>query len=148
MASLCAMANLVESGLKAMPRMMYPFGLLGSAGLVLNLSFLSPFSSNRYTTLSVVTAASFWLHSGQQRVAVPQALRHVITAWQICIHGPAEDSSSVVSLVWGPSQGCDLLQSINRAQHRLEMSKLHVGQSATIPADCCLWRCRQSLSSI
>lgn len=76
-------------------------------------------------------------------MAVLQALRHVVTAGQICIHGPAEDACSVVSLVWGPSQGCDLLQPINGAQHRLEMSKLHVGQSPPIPSDCCLWGCRQ-----
>ena len=76
-------------------------------------------------------------------MAVLQALRHVVTAGQICIHGPAEDACSVVSLVWGPGQGCDLLQPINGAQHRLEMSKLHVGQSPPIPSDCCLWGCRQ-----
>ncbi len=62
MLSLCAIASFVESGEKAIARTMYVLGLLASAGLVLNLSRFSPFSSNKYTTLSVETPASRELH--------------------------------------------------------------------------------------
>jgi hypothetical protein len=65
MLSLCATASFVESGENAMPLTRYMPGPLESAALVLNLSFLSPASSNKWITLSAVAAASLPLYAWQ-----------------------------------------------------------------------------------
>ena len=58
--SLWATANLVESGLKAIARIVYEvFPLDGSLGLVENLSRRSPFSSNKIIVRSDVATANF-----------------------------------------------------------------------------------------
>ena len=62
----CATASLEQSGDQAMPRTTYVLAALASAGLVENLSLRSPFSSQRWTTLSVVTIASRRLLDDQQ----------------------------------------------------------------------------------
>ena len=71
--SLCAIASLHESGDQAIPRTMYVFGPFASPGFVENLSRRSPFSSQRWTTRSVVTIASRRLLA-DQHMAVTLAI--------------------------------------------------------------------------
>ena len=127
--SLWAIASLVESGENCMPRTTYAGCAAASAALVLNLSRLSPFSSNKFTTLSAVTAASLELRCmpRERRVlsafAVPGGYQRAVQRSQCDPNDIAQRPSC--SLVRRPAKAGDLLNGVARGQDGLLVRELH-----------------------